>query len=74
MPLTLEQYNALQPRVLEVQRLALYFAELGEQRVSRDLLAAATRASKIRPTKAAADQQADQQVTDAASKKGGKGA
>ena len=51
MALTLEQYTAIQPRILETQRLALFFAECGETKVARDLLAAATKASRLRPTK-----------------------
>lgn len=51
MALTLDQFNELQPHVLTVQRLALRFVELGETKVAKDLLAAATKASRLRPTK-----------------------
>lgn len=47
--MNLEQWKRLQPRVVEVQRLALEFAELGESKVSQQLLQAAVRASRIKP-------------------------
>lgn len=53
MALTLEQHQNLQPAILAVQRLALQFAELGEIRVAKDPLAAATKASRLRPAKEA---------------------
>ena len=48
--MNLEQYNAVQPRIVEVQRLALLLAELGEMRISRLLMEAGVRASKLKPT------------------------
>lgn len=71
MALTLDQYNELQPHVLTVQRLALRFAELGETKVAKDLLAAATKASRLRPTKEAS---APAQPAPAASTSKGKAA
>lgn len=50
MGISLEQHTKLQPRIVEVQRLALEFAELGESKVSQQLLQAAVRASRIKPT------------------------
>lgn len=50
MAITIEQHTKLQPRIVEVQRLALEFAELGESKVSQQLLQAAVRASRIKPT------------------------
>lgn len=47
--MNLEQWNRLQPRVVEVQRLALEFAELGETKVSYLLLQAGMRAARIKP-------------------------
>jgi hypothetical protein len=51
MAITLEQHTKLQPRIVEVQRLALEFAELGEMKVSRLLLQAGMTAARIKPTK-----------------------
>lgn len=51
----LEQWKALQPRVVEVQRLALVFFELGHSDVSRLLMAAGMKAAKIKPTSRAGD-------------------
>lgn len=53
MALTLEQFKEHQANAVALQRLALWYAERGEDRVSRDILAAANRASKIRPMKEA---------------------
>lgn len=50
MAITLEQHAALQPRIVEVQRLALVFAELGESKVSYLLMQAGIRATRIKPT------------------------
>lgn len=54
--MTLEQWTALQPRILDAQRLALRFGELGEMKVARKLLEAATMASRIKPAKDAASE------------------
>lgn len=51
MAITLEQHTKLQPRIIEVQRLALEFAELGEMKVSRLLLQAGMTAARLKPTK-----------------------
>jgi len=53
--MTLDQWNALQPRIVDVQRLALLFAELGESKVSYLLMQAATRAARIKPVKEAGE-------------------
>lgn len=53
MSITIEQHAKLQPRIVEVQRLALEFAELGESKVSQQLLQAAVRASRIKPAQLA---------------------
>lgn len=42
-------YDLLQLRVLEVQRLALVFAEAGHMDVARALMSAGMRAAKIKP-------------------------
>lgn len=51
MAITIEQHTKLQPRIVEVQRLALEFAELGEMKVSRLLLQAGMTAARLKPTK-----------------------
>ena len=48
--MNLDQYNAVQPGIVEVQRLALLFAEFGEMRISRLLMEAGMRAAKLKPT------------------------
>ena len=47
--MNMEQWTALQPRILDAQRLALVFGELGEMKVARKLLEAATMASRLKP-------------------------
>ncbi|WP_295945276.1 hypothetical protein [uncultured Xanthomonas sp.] len=47
----IKQHAAIQPLVMDLQRSALTFAELGESKVSRLILAAAFAAQKIKPTK-----------------------
>lgn len=54
--MNLEQWTALQPRILDAQRLALTFGELGQMKIARLLLQAATMASRIKPTKPADSQ------------------
>lgn len=49
--MNLEQHAALQPRIVEVQRLALVFAELGQSKVSYLLMQAGMTAARIKPTK-----------------------
>lgn len=51
MALTLEEFKTHQNYAMELQRMALWYAERGEDRTSLDVQAAAFRASKIRPTK-----------------------
>jgi hypothetical protein len=51
MALTLEEFKTHQNHKLSISTLALWYAERGEDALSRDLLTAALRASKIRPTK-----------------------
>lgn len=51
MALTLEEFKAHQNHKLSISTLALWYAERGEDALSRDLLTAALRASKLRPTK-----------------------
>ncbi|WP_394687118.1 hypothetical protein [uncultured Xanthomonas sp.] len=51
--MNIDQYNRLQPRIVDLQRAALEFAELGLTKVSRHILAAVFTAQKIKPTKAA---------------------
>lgn len=53
MALTLQEFKEHQSNAVALQRLALWYAERGEDRVSKDILAAASRASKVRPTKEA---------------------
>jgi hypothetical protein len=53
--MNLEQHARLQPRIVEVQRLALEFVELGESKVSYLLMQAGIRASRIKPSKPAAE-------------------
>lgn len=48
--MNMEQWTALQPRILDAQRLALVFGELGEMKVARKLLEAATMASRLKST------------------------
>lgn len=50
--MNLEQYKALQPRILDAQRLALELVELGYSGVGVALGVAAMKALKIKPTKA----------------------
>ncbi|MCW0399821.1 hypothetical protein NB688_002840 [Xanthomonas sacchari] len=58
--MNIDQYNRLQPRIVDLQRAALEFAELGLSKVSRHILAAVVTAQKIKPTKpASADSSAD---------------
>lgn len=52
--MNLEQYKALQPRILDAQRLALELVELGFSGVGIPLGVAAMKALKIKPAKAAA--------------------
>lgn len=49
--MNLEQYKALQPRILDAQRLALELVELGYSGVGVALGVAAMKALKIKPTK-----------------------
>ncbi|KWV17081.1 hypothetical protein NYL07_12600 [Xanthomonas translucens pv. translucens] len=49
--MNLDQYKAIQPRIAELQRTALEFAELGQAKVSRLLLTACLAAQRIKPTK-----------------------
>lgn len=51
MALTLQQHAELQPRILDMQRLALSFAEIGESKISSLLMQATVRAQRIKPTK-----------------------
>lgn len=51
--MNLEQYKALQPRILDAQRLALELVELGFSGVGIPLGVAAMKALKIKPMKAA---------------------
>ena len=49
--MNIEQHAAIQSRIVELQRAALQFAELGESKVSRLILAACFAAQKIKPAK-----------------------
>lgn len=69
--MNLEQYKALQPRILDVQRLALELVELGYSNVGVALGVAAMKALKIKPTKVAAS---GSELPKAASPKAGRGA
>ena len=51
MPFTLAQYVDLQPRITELQRLALHLAECGEPVASLHVQKAAIRLQRIKPTK-----------------------
>lgn len=51
MALTLEEFKQHQDNAVQLQRLALWYAERGEDRVSKDVQGAAFRASKLRPAK-----------------------
>ena len=51
MALTLQQHAELQPRILDMQRLTLSFAEIGESKISSLLMQATVRAQRIKPTK-----------------------
>ncbi|MEL1264414.1 hypothetical protein [Pseudoxanthomonas putridarboris] len=64
--MNLQQWKELQPRIVDVQRLALVFAELGESKVSYLLMQAGIRASRIKP--------AAEQGTEQPAPKKGKGA
>ena len=68
--MNLEQYKALQPRILDAQRLALELVELGYSNVGVALGVAAMKALKIKPTKAASVQESPK----VAAPKAGKGA
>ncbi len=57
--MNLEQHVAIQSRILELQRAALQFAELGESKVSRLILAACFAAQKIKPAKVAPVEQSE---------------
>ncbi|QSQ54077.1 hypothetical protein ISN36_07810 [Xanthomonas translucens pv. undulosa] len=52
--MNIEQHVAIQPRIVELQRAALEFAELGESKVSRLILAACFAAQKLKPVKVVA--------------------
>ena len=69
--MNLEQYKAMQPRILNAQRLALELVELGYSNVGVALGVAAMKALKIKPTKAAASAS---ELPKAAAPKAGKGA
>ncbi|WJI17480.1 hypothetical protein MWN52_09660 [Pseudoxanthomonas winnipegensis] len=58
--MNIDQWKTLQPRVVEVQRLALEFAVLGQSEVSRLLLAAALKADKIKPDSVRDDRPAEE--------------
>lgn len=64
--MNLDQHAALQPRIVETQRLALHLSELGESKASRLLVQATLMMQRIKPTKPA------EQGTETAKK--GKGA
>jgi len=49
--MTLAQWTALQPRIIEQQRLALHLAELGEMAASKVALQTVVRMQRIKPTK-----------------------
>lgn len=49
--LTLQTLKEAQAHVLTLQRLALWFAEQGQNRISTDIQGAALRASKLRAPK-----------------------
>lgn len=68
--MNLEQYKALQPRILDAQRLALELVELGFSGVGIPLGVVAMKALKIKPTKASSVEESPK----AASPKAGRGA
>lgn len=49
--MNLEQHTALQPRIVEIQRLALHLAELGESKASRLLVQSTVVLQRIKPAK-----------------------
>lgn len=49
--MTHQQWTALQPRIVELQRLALHLAELGERAASMAALQTVMRIQRIKPTK-----------------------
>ncbi|WP_307753735.1 hypothetical protein [Xanthomonas albilineans] len=55
--MNLDQHKAIQPRIVELQRAALEFAEIGESKVSRLILAACFAAQKLKPAKPASGDQ-----------------
>lgn len=69
--MNIDQHAAIQPRIVDLQRAALEFAELGESKVSRLILAACFAAQKIKPVKVVP---VDPAADAAAASKKGKGA
>lgn len=49
--MTLDQWKALQLRILDTQRLAVFLAEQGEFKSAADLNKAVVRMQRIKPTK-----------------------
>lgn len=68
--MNLDQYKALQPRILDAQRLALELVELGFSGVGIPLGVAAMKALKIKPAKASSVEESPKATTP----KAGKGA
>lgn len=54
--MNIDQHAALQPRIVETQRLALHLAELGESKASRLLVQATVVMQRLRPAKPAEEQ------------------
>ncbi|WP_411831956.1 hypothetical protein [Pseudoxanthomonas mexicana] len=71
--MNLEQWNLLQPRIVDVQRLALVFAELDELKVSRLLMQAGMTAMRIKPAKAESKPEAKPETPAATDTAKGKG-
>lgn len=71
--MNLEQWNSLQPRIVDVQRLALVFAELGESKASRLLMQAGMTAMRIKLAKAEPQPEAKPETPVAADTTKGKG-
>ncbi|MDR2872062.1 MAG: hypothetical protein LBV45_06000 [Xanthomonadaceae bacterium] len=49
--MNLEQWKAMQPRIVSIQREALAMSEVGESKVSRLLMTAALAMQRIKPAK-----------------------
>lgn len=49
--MNIEQHAAMQPAIVEIQRMALLFSELGQSKVSFLLMQAGIAAARIKPTK-----------------------